>query len=103
MDGFLQPLLLKKYMRHRSTVLYILCSTYSIDGQPSPSKEYVHFASKVVAIEVGAGTSPPSGNVAIRVWPGTASLSGGQTLQLNPVLTGTANLSVNWTVFPAVG
>ncbi|MFN0171215.1 MAG: hypothetical protein ACKV22_32770 [Bryobacteraceae bacterium] len=98
------PILVRIYLTLPLALLAAL-PLVSLNAQslePSaPSKEYVRAGGRAVAAELRA--SNPTGSVAVAVFPSTASLGPSQNQQFTATVTGTANMSVTWSILPSVG
>ena len=73
----------------------------SLAGQTAtPSKEYIHLGTRVIAIE--NPTTTGSGPVRLAAWPATASLGPSQPLQFTAIVTGLTNTAVTWSIAPRI-
>ncbi len=74
---------------------------YSAPASIASSQTITVTATSVADNTKSASATVTLVQVAVSLSPATSSLSGGQTQQFTPTVTGTANTSVNWTINPS--
>jgi len=65
----------------------------AIAGGQTPTREYIYFGGRVVAIE-----NPPPAPIVVTVSPASATASSGATVQFTSSVSGTTNTAVTWSI-----